>query len=316
MMDRYEDMYRAATEYYVQGETMEAISRGLGVSRSTVSRLLTQARESGLVRISIADAVGSQSPVARALADAFGVRVHLVPVRAATTINFRFERVAQRAAGLLAEVVDDAQLIGVAWGVTLAAVTRHLQHRPLAGSTIVQMNGGANQMTSGVPYTRAIMQSIGDAFDSDVVLFPVPAFFDYADTKQAMWRERSVQHVLELQSSLDVAIFGVGSLTGLVASHVYAAGYFEEDERRALRKDGVVGDICTVLLREDGSYTDIAANQRASGLTPDELATVPRRLCVVADPKRAPAVVGALRAGVVTDLVIDEITAQSTLRRL
>ncbi|MFV0251902.1 MAG: sugar-binding transcriptional regulator [Beutenbergiaceae bacterium] len=316
MSDRYDEMYRAATEYYVQGETMDSISRGLGVSRSTVSRLLAQARESGLVRISIADAVGAQSPVARSLADAFGVRVHLVPVRASLRIHARFDRVAQRAAGLLTEVVDDHQLIGVAWGVTLAAVARQLQHRPLAGSTIVQMNGGANQVASGVPYTRAIMQSVGDAFDSDVVLFPVPAFFDFAETKRAMWRERSVRHVLQLQAGLDVAIFGVGSLSGIVPSHVYAGGYLEDEERRALAEDGVVGDVCTVLLREDGSYADIEANQRASGLNPAELQRVPRRLGVVADPKRAPAVAGALRAGVMTDLVIDEVTAQATHRRL
>ncbi|MFV0451358.1 MAG: sugar-binding transcriptional regulator [Propioniciclava sp.] len=316
MNDRYDHMYLAATQYYVQGVTMDAISRGLGVSRSTVSRLLAEARESGLVRISIADAAGAHSPVAQALSDAFDVRVHLVPVRASANINARFDQVAQRAAGLLADVVDDNQNIGVAWGVTLAAVTQHLPHRSLAGSTIVQMNGGANQKSSGVPYIREIMQSIGDAFDSEVVLFPVPAFFDYPDTKRAMWRERSVRHVLDLQAALDVAVFGVGSLTGIIPSHVYAAGYLEDAERRALRQDGVVGDICTVLLREDGSYADIEANQRATGLNPAELQRIPRRLCIAADPQRSPALAGALRAGVATDLVVDEVTARATLRRL
>jgi deoxyribonucleoside regulator len=105
-------------------------------------------------------------------------------------------------------------------------------------------------------------------------------------------------------------------LTGSIPSHVYATGYLDEDERLQLAADGVVGDICTVLLREDGSYADIAANERATGLTPGELARVPRRICVVADPLRAPAVVGALRAGVATDLVLDEATARATLRRL
>ncbi|MFV0406838.1 MAG: sugar-binding transcriptional regulator [Propioniciclava sp.] len=316
MNDRYDHMYLAATQYYIQGETMDSISHGLGVSRSTVSRLLAEARETGLVRISIADAAGAQSPVARALAERFSIRVHLVPVRASATTNARFDQVAERAGGLLAEVVDNNQTIGVAWGVTLAAVTRHLPHRPLTGSTIVQLNGGANPRSSGVPYIREIMQSVGDAFDSEVVLFPVPAFFDFPDTKRAMWRERSVRHVLELQAHLDVAVFGVGSLTGVIPSHVYAAGYLEHEERRVLRQDGVVGDICTVLLREDGSYADIEANQRATGLTPAELQRIPRRICVAGDPQRAPAIAGALRAGVATDLVVDELTARATLRRL
>ena len=119
MNNRYEQAYQAATQYYLQGETMQSIARGLDVSRSTVSRLLAEARESGLVRISIADAAGSQSPTSRALADAFGITVHLVPVRATSSLPTRIEQVAQRAANLLADVVSDNQVIGVAWGVTI-----------------------------------------------------------------------------------------------------------------------------------------------------------------------------------------------------
>lgn len=316
MNERYEQMYRAATRYYVQGETMESIAHGLDVSRSTVSRLLADARATGLVRITIAEGSSSQAPVARSLSDAFGVRVHLVALRGGLAPVARIDQVAQRAAGLFTEIVGDDMNIGVAWGITMAALTRHLRHKPLTGSVIVQMNGGANQKSSGVPYIREIMQSIGDALDSEVVLFPVPAFFDYPETKEAMWRERSVRHVVDLLSHLDVAVFGVGSLTGSIPSHVYASGYLDDHERVALAADGVVGDICTVLLREDGTYTDIAANQRATGLTPAELMHVQRRICVVADPLRAPAVVGALRAGVATDLVLDEATARATLRRL
>ena len=51
-------------------------------------------------------------------------------------------------------------------------------------------------------------------------------------------------------------------------------------------------------------------------LLPAELARVPRRFCVVADPSRAAAVVGALRAGTTTDLVIDDGTARAVVDRL
>ncbi|MEA4944462.1 MAG: sugar-binding domain-containing protein [Propionicimonas sp.] len=315
MNDRYEDMYQAATRYYIQGETMESIAHQLRLSRSSVSRLLKEARESGLVRISLADHTGSQSPLAATLASAFGVRVHLVPVRESANENLRFDQVARLAGRLFTEAVDDHQLIGVAWGVTLSHVVRHLGRRPLVGSTVVQMNGGANQRSSGIPYIGEILQSIGDAFDAKVVLFPVPAFFDYPATKQAMWRERSVQNVLRLHAKLDLAVFGVGSLQGVVPSHVYSAGYMDSRDMEKLVADGVVGDVCTVLLREDGTYIDIDYNQRATGLTPAELQTIPRRICVVADPSRAPAVVGALRARTATDLVVDESTARAIADR-
>ena len=316
MNERYEEMYQAASRYYIQGETMESIARQLRLSRSSVSRLLKDARETGLVRISLADHQGSASPMAATLSRYFDVRVHMVAVRENANESVRFDQVARLAGRLVTEAVEDHQLIGVAWGVTLSHIVQHLGRRPLVGASVVQINGGANQRSSGIPYIGEILQAFGDAFDARVVLFPVPAFFDYAATKQAMWRERSVQNVLRLQERLDLAIFGVGCLEGRVPSHVYSAGYMDTGDMVSLAADGVVGDVCTVLLREDGSYADISYNERATGLTPAELHRIPRRFCVVADPSRAPAVVGALRAGTATDLVLDEGTARAVLDRL
>ena len=115
-------MYQAATRYYIQGETMESIAHQLRLSRSSVSRLLKESRESGLVRISLAAHTGSQSPLAASLAGAFGVRVHLVPVRESANENLRFDQVARLAGQLFTEAVADHQLIGVAWGVTMSHV--------------------------------------------------------------------------------------------------------------------------------------------------------------------------------------------------
>lgn len=50
---RERDALRAAQLYYLQDLKMEVIARELGTSRSTVSRLLTQARRTGMVSISI-----------------------------------------------------------------------------------------------------------------------------------------------------------------------------------------------------------------------------------------------------------------------
>lgn len=316
MNTRYDDMYQAASRYYVQGETMDAIAKQLGLSRSSVSRLLKEARDTGLVRISLADEAGSRSPLAASIGRTFGVRVHLVAVREGVSEQRRFDQVARLAGRLLSEAVTDHCVIGVAWGVTSSLVVRYLQPKPLVDSIVVQMNGGTNQWSSGIPYVGEILQSVGDAFNSRVVYFPVPAFFDYAETKNAMWRERSVQNVIALQHRLDVVVFGVGCLKGRVPSHVYTAGYMDDADKLQLSADGVVGDVATVLLREDGSWRDIGFNERASGLNPAELARVPRRFCVVADPSRAAAVVGALRAGTTTDLVIDDGTARAVVDRL
>ncbi len=71
-----------------------------------------------------------------------------------------------------------------------------------------------------------------------------------------------------------------------------------------------MGDVCTVFLREDGTYSDLVLNERATGPTPAQLQRIPRRLCVAAGDAKARAIRAALRAGVATHLVVDERTAK------
>ena len=86
----------------------------------------------------------------------------------------------------------------------------------------------------------------------------------------------------------------------------------DPDEIAHAQEDGVVGDVCTVLLREDGS-TDMDLNKRASGPSPATLRKIPRRLAVVAGASKALPLLGALHAGVITDLVLDDGAARELL---
>lgn len=316
MVEREESMQVAATMYYLQDEPMDAIARRLGTSRSTVSRLLKAAREGGLVQITVRTEPDVATGVAARLKAAFGVRAHVVPVRVGAQEVERLDQVANVAARLLMNLFDDEMVLGVAWGTTVSAVSRALGRKPTRGGTVVQLNGAANTVTSGVDYASTIVTAFGAAFDAEVRHFPVPAFFDFAETREAMWRERSVQRVLAVQRRIDIALFGVGALGGQVPSHVYSAGYLDENDLGALYAAGVVGDVCTVFLRADGSYQDIAINRRATGPTPAELARIPRRLCVVAGEAKLRPLLAAMRAGAVTDLIIDEPTARRLAPRV
>ncbi|MGD7732404.1 sugar-binding transcriptional regulator [Propionibacteriaceae bacterium G57] len=313
MQEWSEEVVTAASMYYAQGETMETIARHLGTSRSTVSRLLKEARETGLVRISLNPHANERSSVSTTLERLFGLNVTVVQVRDTASELHRLNQVARIAAQVLSESVHDDMTVGVAWGTTMAAIVEHLTPRPLHGVRVVQLNGGANSSSTGIPYVGAIVGAIAQSWSATPLLFPVPAFFDFAETKRAMWRERSVQAVLAVQRQVDVAIFGVGSLTAALPSHVYSQGYLDEDDMAEIARDRVIGDVCTVLLRSDGSWRDVALNSRATGPNPTELQAFSRRICVVAGTAKAGPLLAALRAKVATDLIVDDATARAVL---
>ena len=63
--DTYRLMVKAAKMYYEHGFKQEAISDRLRISRPRVSRLLTQARETGVVQFSIATMPGVHADLER-----------------------------------------------------------------------------------------------------------------------------------------------------------------------------------------------------------------------------------------------------------
>lgn len=308
-MDREEALLAAASMYYLQDVKMETIANRLHMSRSSVSRMLKQARASGLVEITLRPTPTRAPGVGQYISSQFGVEAFVIPVTDSATVVERLEQVAMATARLVTGWFDSDMMLGVAWGTTVATVALHLTKKPTRGSAIVQLNGAANTRTSGVEYAAELISRFGDAFDARVHLFPVPAFFDYAETRQAMWRERSVARVLDMQRRADIALFSVGAIAGEVPSHVYSSGYLDQDDIELLETEGVVGDVSTVFLRADGTYDDLSLNQRATGPTPYELRRVPRRVCAVAGDTKVVPLMAALRAGVITHLVIDEQTA-------
>jgi DNA-binding transcriptional regulator LsrR (DeoR family) len=295
--------------YYHHDMTMDAIGRELYVSRSTVSRMLKRAREQGLVEITLRPSPTRSSSLSQDLKDEYGVETYVVPVSGLATEPDRLTQVAVFTARLLTQWMDSDMILGVAWGTTIGAVANHLSRKATLGSTIVQLNGAANTRTSGALYAESLLSQFGISFDAEIQLFPVPAFFDYAETREAMWRERSVKRVLELQRRADIALFSVGALLGQVPSHVYSAGYLDQEDFALLDSEGVVGDVCTVFLRGDGTYSDLILNGRATGPTPAELEVIPRRLCAAAGDAKVTPIRAALEAGVATHLVVDERTA-------
>ena len=342
--------YEAASMYYVQGETMEVIAHHLGVSRSTVSRLLARARQEGVVRVSLVQPGGAGSLEGR-MAQVFGVRTHIVPVREGTTEIHRLQQVASVAAahmvdliGALAEqggaegtgapesgcpegenrgaaggagrdVGAGGVVVGVAWGTTMSEVSAALPSRPVPGLTVVQLNGASDPMREG-PSAGEVLSQMRMSLGARTISFPVPAFFDHVVAREAMWSERSVKRGLSVARRASLAVFGVGALdalNGALPSQVYEGGHLTARDQGVLRRQNVVGDVCTVLLRADGSCRDVALNARATGPTPAQLARIPRRLCVAAGTGKARALLAALRARTATDLIVDDATARAVL---
>lgn len=300
--------------YYHQGLTTDAIARELGLSRPKVSRLLTLARRTGLVEIRIHDPQAQPQSLEAQLRSAYpALTPHVVGVPPGSSEAVWLDRVAVASARLLDTLLRPQQVVGLAWGNTVDAVSRMLTPRHVADLQFVQLNGSAHARDFMSGFVTDTITRFAQNYSARAHLFPVPTFFDDPATKTAMWRERSVQHVVGLQERADVLLYSVGTLDPGSPSHVHVGGYLDPEDQQTLLTQGVVGDIATVFYRGDGSFSDIPINARASG--PDLTLTtrVTHAVCIVSGLAKVDALRGALNGGLMNTLIVDEITARTLL---
>lgn len=310
LADRTKLALRAAQLYYVRDQKMSTIADTLHMSRSSVSRLLSYARATGLVDIRIKAPKDGISRLQHEIRMHDDVTAYIVPVPSGMSTRERSAQVARHAGRLLPTMIQPSSVVGVAWGVTMAGVSRHLTERPLSDVTIVQLNGAAHPENFGIEFAGNILERFALAFNGRTEPLPVPAFFDHPATREAMWRERSVARIVALHQRMDVAVFGIGAPASDIAGHVYRGGYLTAADLNEIDAADVVGDVATKFLRADGSDAGVALNARSSGPDLAAIRGTPRRVCVVGDPSRIRALRSAIAAGLITDLIIDEHSAR------
>lgn len=305
---------QVARLYYHQGLTSDEVARELNLSRPKVSRLLTFAKQTGLVEIRIHDPQALPESLAAQLQQRYPfVTAHVVNVPLGSSEDVWLDRVAVATANLLNTQLRPSQVVGLAWGTTLDAVSRALTPKNIADLTFVQLNGSANAINFVSGFVADTVARFAQNYGAQAHLFPVPTFFDDPKTKRAMWRERSVQHVLDLHQQADVLLYSVGSVTAKIPSHVYVSAYLEDRDLQELQQAGAVGDIATVFYRADGSFADIPFNQRSSGPSLNLTQNVPSAICVVSGLGKVSALRGALEGRLLNTLVVDEVTAHALL---
>ncbi|MCX7840998.1 MAG: helix-turn-helix domain-containing protein, partial [Anaerolineae bacterium] len=118
--DELAQMLQAARLYYEDNRTQAQIARALKTSRPTVSRLLQQARQEGIVQIRIVDPNSTHSALEEQLLAAFPLVEAIVVSVESDAVNVTRHRIGQAAARYLERTLQNGDRVGIGWGRTLS----------------------------------------------------------------------------------------------------------------------------------------------------------------------------------------------------
>jgi DNA-binding transcriptional regulator LsrR (DeoR family) len=298
--------YTAARLYYGDDLSQQEVAERLNVSRSTVSRLLQLARDTGIVRIEVRPPSPS-AELSAELAQALELRSAVVvpaPARGGGVQALVTPALAELSALRLAP----GSVLTTSSGEALWHIAQTQRFPDLRGVRLVPAVGGMDEVEIRFQ-PNEIARRIADASGADVSFLHVPVL-PSATLRRSIMADPEIAARLALWDRLDAALVGIGAapeqlVTG--PSHIMA-------ERAAL--SSAVGNVASRHFDLDGRPVEFADEARMLVVTRAQLKACGTVIAIAAGPIKVPSIIGAARAGLIDVLVTDAPTASRVIERL
>jgi DNA-binding transcriptional regulator LsrR (DeoR family) len=306
-------LVKVSRAYYEDGLNQDAITERLGLSRSKVSRLLAQAREVGIVQITVVTPEQLfPLEVERRLEERFGLQeAVVVEAEDGDSSEAVVRAIGNAAAGYLVRAIAADSSVGFSWGRTLYQLAAALAPQRLPDAQVVQIIGGLGPPDAEIHATELCRQ-LSRSLGCHLTLLPVPGIVADERTREVLLSDVHVQRAVGTFGDLDIVFVGVGAPTPNSVT-MRDGSIISQAELDGLLGKGAVGDIALRFFDEQGRAIEAGIDDRIIGITLEQLKRTPRVVGVSGGPEKVAALRGALRGGFINVLITDSLTAERLL---
>jgi DNA-binding transcriptional regulator LsrR (DeoR family) len=297
-------LHMVARLHYEQDVSQVDISRRLGVSSATISRLLQRARAEGIVRIEVRP-LHEPEAVGEELALALGLRhCHVIEALPAGEI------------AALAPLIDDllaraglvaGSVLAIGWGRAVRAVVE-AGLAPLPGVSVVPATGGMQQHAPHFQVNEFVR--LAALATGGVPHFVHAPYLPGRESRMAFLSDPAIADSVALWDRIDAAVVGIGLPHAANAPEASAATPPEQALVEA------AGDVIRHYFDANGRLVSWDGETRMIAATPAQLRAAGLVIGVAVGAEKAGAIIGAARARFVSALVTDAATAAAVLDRL
>ncbi len=293
---------RVAWLYYYEDLSHQEIAGLLGLSRIKVTRLLKIIRDKKLVEIKIKNPCWSILETEKKLKLVTSLQSAIVvPSGKDPSVH-----IARAAARRLQELCSCHERIGIGAGRALSRTVEVFE--PLSGSMVrevVSLLGNTMPNLALNPYALGLM--LTNKLKVDFFNIWAPAVASSAETAAVYKKDYIISKVLEMASTVEAAILGIGDIRSTV---MLTRGFISAREAEEIGSCGAVGEIL-------GRFFDLEG-RRIPTILEDRVIAVqmPMKCPVTAvayGEEKVAGIAGAIRGNLIQDLITDEITARKLI---
>ncbi len=302
-----------AIAYYQDGATQEEISKKFTLSRAKVGRLLKQAREEGIVDITVKYHPVFSAKIEQRLIDTFGIKRALIALDQPDEESQR-QQIAGLVSNYLNSTLKSGTVVTVGQGRNVSAVAHHVGVITPRDCKFVCGIGGIHPR-GGMFNADHICRQLAKKYGGSSETLYAPAYAENREQKLVFMQNATIKQTLDLARKADVALVGIGDMNE--NSYMVDLGWFTADEVvQARLQQGVVGDFAGYdFFDVQGNIAQTVMSDRVIGLSIDEFKPIAEVIAIAAENSKPLALLGALKTGAV-DVIATSVSNALTILNL
>lgn len=296
--------------HFREGQTQQEIADRVGLSRITVNKIINEAREQGLVHISIETSLAPCFQLEASLKSAFNLKDVIVAPSPADEGEVR-NIVGLATGDYISRNLQRNQILGLSWGGTIYGAAQSLQRRTNSGNTVVSLSGGLSKSTIINPYDNAAI--FARTLGAECHYMTAPMFADDSRMKKMLMSSNSVRALLDVAKRIDLALLTAVDLTS--KTWIIKHGVLTPEMLKELVGAGSVGGVCDQYLDKDGRVLKHPINDRTVTVPLEIIRKLPKIVFAAGGAFKVPIIRAILKSGLPHVLITDENAARLLLRK-
>ncbi|MDD4372190.1 MAG: sugar-binding domain-containing protein [Anaerostipes sp.] len=312
-------VYKCCKLYYEDELRQTEICNTLGISRTTVSRMLKVGKEEGIVKVEVINPINlNYGELERQLESRYGLKdVIIAETQPLDTEYDKLQSISEVSFDYLTHLFKDGDTIGIGMGYTLYNIAKVKRTYTFDKQFLfVPLLGGIGRDAMGKVDVQAnnIASLFVKKFGGRYAQFLSPAIFRDEMIMKGFMMEKTVNYIYDYFDSLDVSIVGLG-IPERSGSTMVSGGYVTADELSDFVERGAIGDIALRFYDKNGSmevFKDY--NEKIAAISEQQLKKVKTRIGVAGGIKKVDAIKGAIKGNFINVLITDIDCAQEMLK--
>ncbi|MGF7058166.1 sugar-binding transcriptional regulator [Brassicibacter mesophilus] len=304
-----EVIVKVAELYYEMGQTQQEIADKLKYSRPMISKLLSNAHDLGIVKISVKNPNSEAKELAMQMEEIFSTddrHFRAIVVPSSVQDELTKNRVYKAGAKYLEENIFDNEIIGIGRGSSVYGLVNNLSGNKHTGIETVPLAGGLGSIDSLYQVNETARKA---AYSLGGICHYVysPVYLGYKATKDAILSDPELKHTFDLWDELDWAVVGIGAI--FQSNNNYYRDLVLKAEVETNQK--VVADLCINLIDPFGKPVSSQATVVAINLS--QLRKAKKVMAIASGTYKVQAILACIKGNWIDTLVTDEHTALSLI---